>query len=181
VDGIRETSVTIGGVGAEVDSSSSDQLIVDAPPIADANGPQTVTVQTIGGTATTTINYVEASVTQSTVEGQPTSVTANGTDLATVTLTLIDPNGVPITIDGWTVTFAVSGGPSSVNGYSLGNGSYTGAFASNVAGVKSVTAYIQGEEVTTNVGTVTFVAGSVSPGNSSIDANPNSISASTDG
>jgi len=111
---------------------------------------------------------------QSKVSANPTSISASGS--STVTVTARDVAGNPI--QSASVVLAASGSNNTIvqPGATNGSGVATGTFSSTSVGSHTITAKINGVELTDKPG-ITVVAGPVSESQSSLSAAPNPITA----
>ncbi len=135
----------------------------------------------VGGTPVTqtaaiTVVPDAVSATQSTVAALPTSITADG-GTSTITVTARDANGNPIA--GVSVVLSATGTGNTVTqpaALTNASGQATGTLASTVAGLKTVSAAINGVGLTQTVN-VTVTPGAVSAATSSLAAAPTTLSA----
>ena len=111
-----------------------------------------------GTTANITTVVGAASLTQSTISASPSSITANGTSISTITVQLKDPNGNNLTASGGVVVLSPTLGTlGSVSDNS--NGTYTATLTSaTTAGTSTVSGTLGGSALT-GTATVNFVAG----------------------
>jgi hypothetical protein len=147
---------------------------ITAPPATDANGQTTATIKStlaetktisasVGATSITeqaTVTFVAAAPNPyaSSVSVSPNNnVPADGTSVATITVTLMDANYNPVS--GQTVTVSVSGTGNTVSTPAVTdvNGQTTATVSSTVAGTKTVTGKF-GLTTIAQQPTVTFVA-----------------------
>ncbi|HXL07743.1 MAG TPA: Ig-like domain-containing protein, partial [Gemmatimonadales bacterium] len=131
-----------------------------------AAGAKTVTATvngtvTVAQTATVTVNPAGASASQSLVAASPGTITAStGSSTSTITVTVKDENGNPVS--GATVTLAAA--PTTgitltqPAGTTNASGQITGALSSTAAGAKTVTATVNGSVTVTQTATVTVSA-----------------------
>jgi protocatechuate 3,4-dioxygenase beta subunit len=113
------------------------------------------------------------STSTSTLVASPSSVTANGTSLSTVTMTVLDANSNPIS--GQAVSFAATGSGnswSSSSGLTNSAGQFSATLGTTVAGARTITATVGTNTFNTSV---TFVPGAISTGNSSFSTSGNNI------
>jgi hypothetical protein len=128
---------------------------------------------TVAQTATVTVTAGSVSADQSSVTADPTSISA-GTESSTITVTARDASGNPIS--GATVVLAATGSGNLLTqpGPTDANGEATGTLSSIVAEPKTVSATINGQDIT-QTATVTVTAGSASASASRVTAAPTSI------
>ncbi|MBI3790327.1 MAG: Ig-like domain-containing protein, partial [Gemmatimonadetes bacterium] len=124
-----------------------------------ANGTATITatVNGVSGASTVTVLAGTASPSTSTIATNATSVTANGSAAATITVQLKDANGNNITSGSDVVVINTTFG--SISPVSGGNGTYTASLTSGTPGTATLTATVNGAAITTASPTVTFVPG----------------------
>src|SRR2546426_6883857 len=125
-------------------------------------------------TASATVTCPVVSGAQSTVAATPASLTA-GSGSATVTVTVKDANGMPLS--GVTVALAATGSGNTLtqpSGTTNANGVATGTLSSTVTGSKTVSATANGTGIT-QTASVTVGAGPVSAAQSTVAASPTSI------
>ncbi len=137
----------------------------------------TDTTDTITITQTATVTFIMVSPTLSTVVASPTSVVADGSTTSTVTVTLLDTNGNPVS--GKVVTLTAGSGSSTISAAS-GPSSATGVVTFTVKDTKAETVTYTAKDATDTItirqtATVTFTAGAVSPTVSTVVASPTSI------
>jgi Bacterial Ig-like domain (group 1)/IPT/TIG domain len=129
---------------------------------------------TITPTAVVSFTPGKVNASQSTVSANPTSVTANGIATSTVTVTLEDAAGNPVT--GQTVTLAASGGSSTISaasGTSNINGVVSFSVQDSKAEAVTYTANDASSGITiAQIATVSFTPGPVSASLSTVSANP---------
>ena len=134
---------------------------------------------TITQTAAVTFTGGPARATASAVSASPASVTADGSSTSTIIVTLKDANNN--LVSGKTVTLAKSGGSSTVStasGPSTASGVVTFTVKDAVAESSAYTATDTTDTVTiTQTASVTFTAGAVNAGTSTVNASPSSIPA----
>jgi hypothetical protein len=124
-----------------------------------ANGTATITatVNGVSGSSVVTVQAGSASPATSTIATNATSVTANGTAAAVITVQLKDASGNNITSGTDTVVINTTFGTlSPVAG---GNGTYTASLTSATPGTATLTASVNGAAITTASPTVAFVPG----------------------
>ncbi|WP_434777457.1 invasin domain 3-containing protein [Neisseria sp. Ec49-e6-T10] len=108
----------------------------------------------------------------------PSSIVADGTTEATVTITLSDANGNPISGEAAKLAISLSGGLGSLSSITdVGNGVYTAKLTSTAAGSETVGFSYNGTVATGKTDTVTYTAGAPDANSSVISANPISITA----
>jgi len=109
----------------------------------------------------------------------PTSVPADGTSTSTITVTLNDATNNPVS--GKSVTLTAGSGSSTIttlNGTTNASGQATFTVKDSVAEVVTYTAKDATDNITvTQTATVTFTAGTVDAGTSTVVANPTSVTA----
>ena len=115
----------------------------------------------------------------STVSASPTSITADGTTTSTVTVTLFDAFSHPVS--GKTVTLAQGTGSSTISPASATTNA-SGVAAFTVKDTKAETVTYTARDTTDNVtitqtAQVTFTPGTPTAGNSTVTANPTSVTA----
>jgi adhesin/invasin len=133
-------------------------------------GGQAVTSTAPSFTVTPAATITTADATKSTVAIAPSSVAIDGT--ATVTLTARDANGVALTSGGSDVAFAIGDGTGDGTFDEVtdnGNGTYTATFTGTTAGTNTITATLDGADVTTTAPTVTVVPPMADPAQSVIE------------
>lgn len=110
----------------------------------------------------------------STVQASPGSVTA-GAGTSTITVTAKDANGLPVS--GATVVLSATGTGNTLTqaaGPTDASGVATGTLASTNAGIRKVSARINGTSIT-DTAAITVTSGPVSPGVTTVQAAPNAI------
>jgi hypothetical protein len=126
--------------------------------------------------ATVTFTGV-ASGSKSTVSASPASVTANGGSFSTVTVTLNDANGNPIS--GKAISLSAGSGISTItvgSGTTNSNGQATFTVSDTTAQAVIYTATDTSDSlVITQTATVTFTAGTVAGWNSRVSASPTTV------
>ena len=160
------SSSSSGVVTFTVKSSTSGSAIFTATDVTDS-------LVISPSTATVTFEAGAVSAANSTVAADPSSVTANGSDTSTITVTLKDSGGTAVS--GKTVTLASSRGStdtiSAASGVSSASGVVTFTVYSTTAGSPIFTA--TGDSVPiTQTASVTFTAGAVNAGTSTVTASP---------
>ncbi|MEG1346643.1 MAG: inverse autotransporter beta domain-containing protein, partial [Hafnia sp.] len=116
------------------------------------------------------------SATQSTLSAAPAIIVANGAAKSTVTLSLKDANGNPVS--GQTVIFASSLAGSTIGSVTdSGDGTYTASLSGTTAGNTEVTANVGGSSFAVSAASVTLTAdaSNLSTGQSTLAASPASI------
>ncbi len=143
-----------------------------SPAVADfASGPL-FAVGGVGGTAT-------VDPAQSTVSASPTSVPDTGTSTATVTVTLLDSQGNPVS--GKSVSLALSSGASSAISAASGASNTSGVVTFTVADTVSETVTYTATDATDGIplqqtATVAFAPpSSASPAQSTVSASPTAV------
>jgi adhesin/invasin len=137
---------------------------------------------TIDGTAVTqTVDVIATSggvsSSQSTVSAAPSTIEASsGASSSTITVTALDANGNPI--EGVTVVLSATGAGNTINqsGITDANGIATGTLSSTAAGVKTVSATIDGILIV-QTADVTVQPAAVSETQSTIEADPTTLAA----
>ncbi|EOY5726390.1 invasin domain 3-containing protein, partial [Enterobacter cloacae] len=135
---------------------------------------------TVGGSAfavnatSVTLNPGVPVVANSTLTAAPAGITADGTDAATLTLTLKDTNNNPV--PGQTVAFLSSlsnsaAGPVTDNH----DGSYTASLTGTTSGTTTVTVTVGGSAFSVTAAGVTLKPGAPVAANSTLTASPLSI------
>jgi len=181
----------IAGRPVSLAATGSGNTVTQPSAVTDAAGAATGSVaSTVAGSKTVTATVGASlvltqqptvtfaagapSATQSTVVASPTSgLTANGTALSTITVTVRDEQGNLVA--GRAVALAVTGTGNSLvqpPAQTDASGVATGTLASTVAQGKTVTATVDGSVVLSQQPTVTFVAGSPSATQSTVVALP---------
>jgi type II secretory pathway pseudopilin PulG len=132
----------------------------------------------VTGTVAVTVGPVSAA--QSSVNSSPISVTANGTATSTVTVTLLDANGNPVS--GKTVTLAQSVGGHSTISAASGASNASGVVTFTVKDTKTEAITYTGTDTTdalmiTDTAVVTYTPGPVTAAQSSVNASPTSVTA----
>ncbi|MGW9157085.1 invasin domain 3-containing protein [Microbacterium sp. NPDC055665] len=117
----------------------------------------TFTVNGANATNTATVNLIAVpTAATSTIEVSPSSIPADGTTGSTVTVTVRDLNGAPITVGGDTITMNTDlGDLSSVT--DNGDGTYSAALTGMNAGTATITFTVNGANAT-NTATVNLIA-----------------------
>jgi protocatechuate 3,4-dioxygenase beta subunit len=157
--------------GAGVATGALSSTVAQAKTVsATANGVA------ITQTAAVTVNPGPVSAAQSTVAASPASLIV-GSGSATITVTAKDANGNPIS--GATVVLAATGSGNTLtqpSGTTNASGVATGSLSSTVAETKTVSATIDGTEIT-QTATITVNPAPVSASQSSVAAAPASLTA----
>ncbi|OUS31017.1 hypothetical protein A9Q99_04925, partial [Gammaproteobacteria bacterium 45_16_T64] len=117
-----------------------------------------------------------ASPTQSLITASPSSLIANGTDIATITVQTKDDNGNNLTNGGLAInlTHTTSATLSSVT--DNGDGSYTATLMNTTAESVDIFGTLNGVDIT-DTETITFLPGNLSAENSTIIASPAIVTA----
>ena len=143
------------------------------------SGKDTTDAISIAQTASVNFTVGPVSATTSTVSASPTTVVADGVTTSTVTVTLLDASSRPVS--GKTVTLSAGSGSSTittVNGTTNANGQATFTVKDTKAETVAYTGKDTTDSVTvTQTAQVTFTAGTPTAGNSTVTANPTSITA----
>lgn len=143
--------------------------------VSGSNGTQDSSSPSI----TQTVNGVTVSATNSTVSANPASLTADGSSTSTITVTLKDTSNNPVS--GKAVSLTAGSGSSTITPVSgTSNSSGQAIFSAKDAVAESVT--YAAKDTTDNISvtqtaTVSFTAGSVNAGSSTVIANPTSVTA----
>lgn len=163
--GLLLSGNTITGVPSAPGTSTFTVMVTDA------------NLQTDSQELSITIEPAPFSQENSTVTAAPESVTADGISAATVTVTVVDTAGEPMS--GETVVLAAGTGSSAISepsGVSDDAGQVTFTVTDTVAEQVSYTAAVDGVRLT-DTADVTFTAGPVSAENSTVTAEPTSLPA----
>ncbi|MFI2104621.1 invasin domain 3-containing protein, partial [Isoptericola sp. NPDC019693] len=188
---VRDAHDNLVTDGAAVELGTTAGTLGDVEDQGDGTWTATLTSSTTAGTATVTFTVGgqeaedSAAVTftagapdaaTSTVEADPTAITADGESTSTITVTLRDAHGNVVPGAGEVVVMASDlGDLSGVT--DVTDGTYTAVLTSDpAAGTATVTFTVDGEEAEKSV-EVAFVAGEASVGTSTIAADPASITA----
>ena len=172
---------------------TTDLGTISAPVTDNGDGTYTATLSsTLTGTATVgfTLDAAPATDTDtvvftpgvptaaaSTIAAAPTSVTADGTSVSTVTVTLRDEYGNLTGTPGADVTMSVTAGVGTLAAVTdVGDGTYTATLSSAVAGTSTIGFELE-DVAGTGTASVTFVPGAADVGTSTIVASPTSITA----
>src|SRR5439155_1724846 len=130
-------------------------------------------------TQTATVNFIAGAVsaTASTVSASPASVAADGSTTSTITVTLKDANNHPVS--GKTVTLTTGSGRSPISAAS-GPSNASGVVTFTVKDTKAETVTYTATDTTDSVtiaqtAAVTFTAGAVTAGTSTVTASPTSV------
>lgn len=165
-----ELSSTIGGFGSVTDNGGGTYTGYLSSTTA---GTATVsfTVDGESGTETATVEFVAGSAdpATSTIEAVPTTVVADGDRASTLTVTLLDATGNPVT-SGAVVAFDTTVGALATP-VDNGGGTWVTTLTSVVSGTATVTFTVNGVEAA-DTATVLFIAGPASPDTSTIEADP---------
>jgi adhesin/invasin len=148
----------------EIDQTASGDVLV-----ATAPGYAGVTSNTFD------VSTGAPSATQSTIGANPGQLTADGTSVTTLTVTVKDAGGNPL--GGQDIQLAVSGTGNDLlpaSGLSAPDGTFTATLSSTTAETKTVTATIGPVQFST---TVTFQPGALAPARSSVSVSPPSVTA----
>jgi uncharacterized protein YjdB len=171
-----------GEIGSEVTAESPlTKFTMSWDSRAEANGTHVLTAvarDAAGNTATSagiTVTIANGAASLSTVTASPDTVPA-GDNPSTITVTVRDATGAPMS--GVPVTLSAAGSGDSIvqPGPSGADGVTTGTLSSTVAGDKTVTAVAGGVALSQHP-VVTVVAAAPDPVHSSVSANPTSIAA----
>jgi len=134
---------------------------------------------TLSSTATVNFTVGPVSATVSTVSANPTSIVADGVTTSTITVTLLDASSRPVS--GKTVTLSAGSGSSTittVSGSTNASGQATFTVRDTKAESVTYTAHDASDSLNiTQTAAVTFVAGTPTAANSTVTANPTSITA----
>ena len=177
---------------ALVSSPSGATLNGDATRTTDGNGSASFNnLSIIGPVGSYTLRFTSGSLTAATstaisltvgpVNAGKSTVNANPNSIpvgqnSTITVTALDVGGNPI--QGASVVLAATGSNNTLGqpGATNGSGVATGSFSSTALGTHTITAKINGVEVTTKP-VITVTPGPVSASESSVGAAPNAIPA----
>jgi adhesin/invasin len=178
----------VAGATVELAATGNGNTL-SAPGPTDANGVYTGTLSstaagdkvvsaTVGGTAitqTALVSVLAFSPSLSTVAAAPSTIEA-GTASATITVTVRNGSGDPVS--GVSVALAATGAGNvlSAPGLTDVNGVYTGSVSSTVVGAKVVSATADGTGIA-QTASVTVTAGPLDAGQSTVAAAPSSITA----
>ncbi|TFB15537.1 hypothetical protein E3V93_02355 [Microbacterium sp. 3H14] len=198
-DGVSSSQITVTLVDANGNplgvGGDDVEIVTDAGMVSgtvdNGDGTYTATLQaptavgvatvgfTIGGVAavaTVEVAFVagDASADTSTIEADPTSITADGVSTSTVTVTLRDAEGNPLASGGVAVTMDTTAGSLSAP-VDNADGTYTSTLTSSTAAGQATVTFAIGGAVGTDDAVVTFVAGVADPATSSIAAVPGVI------
>jgi len=170
-------STSAGSVGSVTDNGNgtySATLTSSATP-GTANITGTIAATAIGH-PTSVIFTGTLSAANTTISANPASIVANGTSTSTVTVQAKDANGNNLTVSAGTVTLSTSAG--SLSGVTDNqNGTYTATLTSPATvGTGSITGTIAGGAIG-NPASVVFASAPLSAANTTISANPASITA----
>jgi hypothetical protein len=156
----------VGTVAATVAGAHTISVEVECPP----SGP-TIAINDTPMVAFASSNPVDAG---STVEASPSSITANGSDSSTITITIVD--GLMNPVEGAMVTLATNGSGTIFQPGSPTNvsGQTTGTLVTTVAGVETVTATVDGSLILSDTADVTAVSGAPDDSNSMVFVSPTS-------
>jgi adhesin/invasin len=144
-----------------------------------AGGPYTIsaTLDGIALSATSSISFVAGAATtaQSSISVDKSSIIADGSSTATVTVQLRDANGNNLTSGGGIVVIQCPAGAVSATGYT-GNGKYQATITSATAagGPYTIRATLDATPITATAD-ISFIAGAVTNGRSAIKVDKNSI------
>ncbi|ACQ81027.1 Ig domain protein group 1 domain protein [Beutenbergia cavernae DSM 12333] len=172
-------ATTAGSLGAVTDNGDGTYTATLTSGVELDTATISFTVDGAAGTATAEVEFVAGAADPgtSTIVADPTSITADGVSTSTVTVTLLDANGNPVTDAGDVVALATTAGSLGAV-TDNGDGTYTATLTSSTtAGTATVTFSVDGAPATNSSATVEFVAGAADPGLSTIVADPTSITA----
>jgi adhesin/invasin len=175
-------TVVISSAGGSVGTTSYTSNgqyrgTITAPTLV--GGPYTVSA-TLGGspiTATTSITFVpgDGTIQNSTVSVDHSTIIADGTSTATVTVQLKDAFSNNLISNIGTVAISCTGGTVGTTGY-IGNGQYQAIITSSkIAGGPYVISATLGGSRLSQTTNISFLPGPVSPGTSVINVTPNLI------
>ncbi len=187
----------VSGKAVSITAGSGGSTITPASATTNASGVATFTVKdtavesvtytakdttdNITITQTAQVSFTAGTPTSgnSTVSASPTSITADGTTTSTVTVTLFDAFSHPVS--GKTVTLAQGTGSSTISPASATTNA-SGVAAFTVKDTKAETVTYTARDTTDNVtitqtAQVTFTPGTPTAGNSTVTANPTSVTA----
>jgi len=171
---------TAGTLGAVADNDDGTYTATYTSPTSVGSGSTTIsfTVDDSASDKTTEVTLIPgaASATTSTITAAPASIAADGVATSTITTTLTDANGNPLTSSGGTVTMATTAGtlgPVSDNG----DGTYTSTLTSSIVADAATVSFTLNSVAGANTATVTFTPGTAAAAASTIAASPASITA----
>lgn len=168
---VQPAPTAVDGTTSGTISSTAAGAVVVTATVADTGGAIALTQQPTVTFVADLTGVVSSSL--STATASPTTgVVANGSDASTITITVVDGNGTPMS--GQTVQLSSTGTSNTITqpGLTNGSGVTTGTITSTQAGTKVITATVNpgaSQVVVAQTPSVTFVA------------DPNSISASLSG
>ena len=128
------------------------------------------------GNATVTFTAGAVSMVNSTLTVSPTSIRADGSTTATITVQLKDSHGNALTSTSNTVVVSSSRGSNDIiTQVSYTSGVYKATIKSTVAGTATISGIINGSIITSGDATVTFTPGTASAVKSTISVSPSSV------
>jgi hypothetical protein len=177
-----EGSEQIGQLGAVEEVGGGEyQCVYTSPQLDVEETPKTVSfIATVSGVTVPDVTSNLISITlrfiTMTLTVQPDTLTANGTDTATVTVTLLDENNQPIA--GETIQFAATEGSVSPDETTTDeNGTCTATYTAGThAGVVTITATAPNKGVS-ETAQATLTPGPVDPDRSTLEVSPDEVSA----
>jgi hypothetical protein len=170
-------------------ASGSNSLLSPASGTTDAAGvfsaaltsttaeTKTITATAGAASASTTVTFTAGapSAGTTTFVASPTTVTADGSSLSTLTVSVRDANGNPVAGQGVSVASTGTGNTfSPASGSTDASGVFTATFASTAAQAKTLTATLGGVTKTTGVA---FTAGAPSGAKTTLVPSPTSVTA----
>ncbi|MFI2104620.1 invasin domain 3-containing protein, partial [Isoptericola sp. NPDC019693] len=171
---------TLGSLGSVIDNGDGTSTAFLSSEVA---GDATVsfTVAGVDADATADVEFVAgaADAATSTIEADPATITADGTSESTVTVTLHDAQGNPLTASGGEVTMTADAGELSVV-TDESDGTYTATLASSTEVETATVTFALDGVAGEDSAEVAFVAGEASASTSTIEADPASITADGD-
>ncbi|WP_416443287.1 invasin domain 3-containing protein [Leucobacter sp. HNU] len=169
-------STSSGTLSSVTDRGDGTYTAVLTSPTAAGTGTVSFTVNGAAATAKATVAFTAgtASATTSTIAAAPSSITADGSSTSTVTVTLNDANGNPLTAGGAAVTMATTAGTLSAV-TDNGDGTYTATLTSPKSVGSATVSFAVGGTTGTSTATVTFIIGAPDADASQIAAAPVSI------
>ncbi|TQV86853.1 invasin domain 3-containing protein [Aliikangiella coralliicola] len=167
-------SATLSAVTDNGDGTYTATLTSTVAEVVTVNG-------TLNGTAITDaamVTFVAGApdATTSTISASPTTVTADGTSISTITVQIKDAQGNNLAIGGDTVVLTATGSASLTAVIDNANGTYSATISNTVAEPVTINGTLNGMPITDNA-LVTFVAGSADSIQSTINAVPASVTA----
>ncbi|MBF0722994.1 invasin domain 3-containing protein [Sanguibacter inulinus] len=165
-----------GTLGTTTDNGDGTYTAVLTSSTTTGTATLSFTLDDVPAEATATVDFTSgtADLTASTIEADPTTLTADGSSTSTVTVRLVDGNGNPLTSSGGTVV--VTSDLGTVGAVTdLGDGSYTAVFtAATTVGTATLGFTLDGTAAEATA-TVDLLAGPADPTRTTVEVFPTTL------